>query len=159
MKQVTTVLAILIASLTTTQAQVSVNMPVGYSSLQAPTIGVSLQGNIRHFIVSGGFDNHISRDKMKGNLVWFRAGGSILINGWNTLEITAGAAQHRRSSDTKSLNEGLAVVNVRYVHQMESRPEAALFASITGTQKFAIFSGGLRFTFLRRGYCPANRKM
>jgi hypothetical protein len=154
-----TFLAILIAALTTTRAQVSLSLPFGISTLKAPTVGLNLQARVRGVILAAGFDNQISRDIMKGNLLWTRVGAAFNLSDLNALEISAGAAQHRRSSDIKSLNEGLALVNVQYVHQMASRPEAALFASITATQKFAIFAGGLRFIFGKNGGngCPSKR--
>jgi hypothetical protein len=141
------ILGLFMALLTTTQAQISFSVPMGVSTLKAPTIGVNLQVRMGGLILAAGFDNQMGRDIMKGNLVWTRVGGAFSLSELNALEISAGVAQHRRSSDIKSLNEGLALVNVQYVHTMASRPEAALFASVTGTQKFAIITGGLRFTF------------
>jgi hypothetical protein len=155
----TIMLAILLASLATTQAQISVSVPVGYSTITAPTVGINIQAGIGNLRIATGFDNHLSKDKMKGNLVWARMGIGFFVSELNSLEITAGAGQFRRSTDQKRLNQGLAVVNVQYVHQMASRPEAALFASVTGTQKFAIIAGGLRFIFGRGGKqnygCPS----
>jgi hypothetical protein len=133
--------------LSTAKSQVSFSVPVGISTLKVPTIGANVQLSVKGLILAGVFDNQMGRDIMKGNLVWTRVGGAFNLSDLNTLEISAGVAQHRRSSDIKSLNEGLGLVNVQYVHQMASRPEAALFASVTGTQKFAIITGGLRFTF------------
>jgi hypothetical protein len=141
------ILGLFMAFLTTVNSQVSISLPVGFSTLKTPTIGLNLQGRIGNLILAAGFDNHLSKDLMKGNLIWTRVGAALNLSDLNALEISAGVAQHRRSSDIKSLNEGLSLVNVQYVHQMASRPEAALFASVTGTQKFAIITGGLRFTF------------
>jgi hypothetical protein len=158
MKTAIITLAILIALLSTAKSQISVNTQAGVSTLKAPTIGINLQAGIGNLRIATGFDNHLSKDKMKGNLVWARMGIGFFVSELNSLEITAGAGQFRRSTDQKSLNEGLALVNVQYVHTMASRPEAALFASVTGTKKFAIITGGLRFTFLRRSYgCPYNK--
>lgn len=152
-------LAVLIASLSTTNAQVSISIPAGFSTLKAPTIGANAQIGIGRLILAAGFDAQLSKDIMKGNFYWSRIGASIPLNELNSIEASIGAGQYRRSSDVKSLNMGLALANVQFVHQMISRPEASLFISATGTKKFAMFTGGLRFTFLKKGYCPANSRM
>jgi hypothetical protein len=154
----TILVGLFMACLTTINSQVSIGFPVGVSTLKAATVGLNLQARFKGVIMAAGFDNMISRDIMKGNLVWTIVGGAFNLSELNALEISAGVAQHRRSSDIKSLNEGLAIVNVQYVHQMASRPEAALFASVTGTKKFAIITGGLRFTFGKsENGCPSMR--
>lgn len=158
MRKQIVLLAVIIASLTSTNAQISVSIPAGFSTLGAPTAGINIQAGIRRLRIAAGMDNHFSKDIMKGNLVWARMGAGFRISDLNSMEITAGAGQFRRSTDQKNLNEGLAVVNVQYVHQMELHPEASVFASITGTQKFAMFTGGLRLTFIRRSDgCPSSR--
>lgn len=160
MKTTICILAILFASLTSLNAQISVNMPIGYSSLKAPVIGLNLQGGIGSLRIVAGFDKHISNDKLKGNLFYTRIGAGFWLSELNSLEITAGAGQFRVSTDDKSLNKALGVVNVQYVHQMAFRPEAAVFASVTGTNKFAMFTGGLRFTFRKHGEdCPSARRL
>lgn len=159
MKKVILFLTILIASLATTKAQVSIGLPVGISSLKCPTIGLNLNLRVHGLIASAGLDNQVSKDINKGNLWWSRIGAAFNLTELNSVEITAGISEHRKSSDNKALNEGLAVLNMQYIHQMRLRPEAATFVSVTGTKRFVMVTGGLRFTFLKRGYCPANRRM
>jgi hypothetical protein len=158
MKKTIILLAITIALLTSANSQISVSIPVGISTLGAPTAGVNVQAAIKSLRVAAGFDNHFSKDLMKGNLVWARMGAGFRISDLNSMEITAGAGQFRRSTDQKNLNQRLAVVNAQYVHTMKNHPEASAFASITGTQKFVMFTGGLRLTFLKRSSgCPSSR--
>lgn len=151
-------LAVLIASLTGVKAQFNLNVPVGYSSEKAPVIGVNIQYNISHFIIAAGFDSNVSRDATKGDLFWTRIGASLTLNELNTIEVTAGAGQYYRSGENKALNEGLAVFSTYYVHQMASRPEGAIIAGITATNRFYFVSAGLRFIFRRgeRDGCPST---
>jgi hypothetical protein len=158
MKKIT-FLAILIASLSTTYGQFSFSVPVGISSLKVPTIGANVQCNIRGFIIGTGFDAHMSRKISNGDYYWAKLGRAFRVSRLNTIEISAGAGQYRRSAEIKSLNKSIALVNWQYVHQMDSRNEGALFLSLTGTQKFTIITGGLRFIFQKRerGGCPSTR--
>lgn len=152
------ILGLLLASLSSLKAQVSINTQIGASSEKAPTAGLNLQAKVKGVLLAVGFDDHISKDIHKGNLVWLRAGGSFNLSGLNCLEVSAGAGQYNKSSDVKSLNEGVGVFAVYFVHQMASRPEAGIVAGITTTNKYAFGSVGLRFTFGRgeRRGCPST---
>lgn len=158
MKKITLVLAILIASLSTINGQISFSVPIGYSSENAPMIGSNLQLNIGHFIIGGGFDAHISKAVSKGDLYWSRLGGSFNLSELNTLEVTFGAGTYSRSHDNKALNDGVGLFNAAFVHQMASRPEGAVFAGITTTNQFFFVSGGIRFIFKKRERdgCPST---
>lgn len=151
-------MAILIASLTTTQAQISVNVPIGFSTLKAPTAGLNLQAGIGKLILATGFDSHVSPKAGKGQYFWGRLGAGLFISELNKIEVTAGLGHYRVSADIKGANKSLALVNAQYVHQTESRPELALFGGFTATKEFTMFTGGIRFTFRKHDSgCPYNK--
>lgn len=158
MKHLIICMVIIIASLSTINGQISLNMEGGISSNKTPTVGSNLQANIHGFIIAAGFDAQISRKVSNGNLYWLRGGKSFNLSELNQLEVSAGISQYRRSSDVKSLNERLPVANVQFVHQLQFREEAALFAGITTTNQFFFVSGGIRFIFGRGANgCPSTR--
>ena len=154
------ILMTFMAVLSETKSQtVSLSVPLGFSSYKLPMAGVNAHLAINRFIIAAGVDAQMSRKVKYGDLYWVRTGVKINASELNHIELTAGAAHYLRSNDTKRLNEGLVVANVQYVHQMQSRPEASIFAGITATNKFSFVSGGLRFTFNKKDAygCPSAR--
>jgi hypothetical protein len=150
-------IGLFMALLTTVNSQVSINLPVGVSTLKTPTIGMNLQANIKSLIVATGFDSHVSPKVGAGQFFWGRLGASLPISELNQVEITGGVGHYRVSADIKGANKSLGLVNIQYVHQTERRPELALFASVTATKEFTMFAGGIRFIFGRsKNGCPAN---
>jgi hypothetical protein len=145
----TILVGLFMALLSTTQAQISVNIPVGFSTIGAPTAGLNLQAGIGSLILATGFDSHISAKSGKGQYFWGRIGAGVFISELNKIEISCGIGHYRVSADIKGANKSLALVNAQYVHQTESRPELALFGGFTATKEFAMFTGGIRFTFGR----------
>ena len=152
------ILMAFMASLATVNGQFSFSVPVGYSTRSTPIIGANAQLQIGPVIFASGFDSHMSRKVNDGDLFWGRMGIGVNLSELNKLEITTGIGSYRKSADIKNLNEGVMLFNVQYVHQMESRPNGAIFAGITTTPKFSFVSGGLRFTFKRqeRDGCPST---
>jgi hypothetical protein len=147
------------ACLTSLNAQtVSFGVPLGFSSNAVPTIGTNLQVNINHLVIAAGFDAQMSRKVVNGDLYWTRIGASLFLPNMNSLEITAGVASYRRSSDIKSLNDGLGLVSVYYVHPIDPKYYGALFAGITTTNQFSFASAGIRFIFRKRQKdgCPST---
>jgi hypothetical protein len=151
-------ICLLMALLTNAHSQVSFSVPIGFSTNKVPTIGANLQLGIGGFILSAGLDAQMSRKVKNGDLYYVRTGASFNLSISNKVELTAGMGSYRRSSDVKSLNEGIALVNVQYIHRLDERNDGSLFAGITTTSKFSFVSGGLRFTFRKRerNGCPST---
>lgn len=151
-------LGVFIASLTTLKSQISLSAGAGISSLKCPTMGLGLQGQIGKLILGAGFDHHISAKVVNGTYYWAKIGSSFKVTDLNSIQVSTGFGSYQRSRNVKSMNEGLALLNAQFIHQMKYHPEAAWFGSITGTKRFVIVSAGLRFTFGRgqqRG-CPST---
>lgn len=147
------------ALLTTVKSQLSVEIPVGVSTLKVPTIGLNFKYQINRLFLASGFDHHVSAKRVNGTFYWARLGAAFKLTELNSLELSSGFGSHQRSSDVKSMNVGLALLNAQFVHTMKFHPEASVFGSVTGTKNFVIFSGGLRLTFLgrERSGCPSSR--
>ena len=153
------ILAVFIASLQIAKGQVSFSVPLGFSSNKVPTMGANLQANIHGFIIGAGLDGQMSRKVVNGNFYWSKIGKAFNLSDLNSLEISVGMGDYRCSSDVKSLNQGLGLINVQYVHRLALREDGSFFASVTTTKEFTMITGGFRFIFGRgnnRDGCPST---
>lgn len=151
-------IALLMGLLTAANSQIvtSFQVPVGVSSRKCLTMGANVNLQIGPVIFGSGFDAQMSRKVEDGDLYWCRLGIAPKLGELNAIEVSGGFGSYFKSSDNKSLNKGVKLVNVQYVRNFEVRP-GALFAGITYTKEVSIFSAGLRFTFRgRERYgCPS----